>query len=180
MVTTETRDRAATPLLGGDPDARYPIPSDGQFGGDFIPGEDIERIARALMSAEEVRFGFLRDVKVRYLWKAKGGKAKGKATLGKCVKASGLVRYLGREDDFVIWLRADACRDRALTTRQVEALVYHEMLHITQDDDGEAILAPHDFEGFAAEIDTYGAWSADLKVAVRSARQAAFWADEDE
>jgi hypothetical protein len=165
--------------LGGDPEAKYPIPPDAGFGADFGPAPDIARIAEALIAAEEVRFGFLRDVDVRYLWKRKGGKSKGKATLGKCVKASGLVKYLGSDADFVIWVAADATRERALTTRQMEALVFHELLHISQGDDGEPILVGHDFEGFAAELDTYGPWSADLKLAARSVRQAGLW-DLDE
>lgn len=171
----------ATLLTGGDPDEQYPAPSNDRFlvddwwdtphgddkeppRHDFIAAADVERIAAALIARHDATFKHLGELAVAYRWKREGGDAGGKATLGKCVKTAGLVKHFGGVD-FVIWLAADHCRSLRLTRWQVEALVYHELLHTERDEKGKPIVIPHDFAGFAKEIEHYGLWQPDLVLA---------------
>lgn len=153
-------------VTDGDPDSRF-TPRSGS--GEFWEAPDIERIAYKLIEAKLPDWP--EDCKVRFLWKAKGGRSGGKGIYGKTVKAGGLVAY-GMEADFVIWLAADLVHDMAFTNWQVEALLYHEMLHVgvEQDEDGKVSYSVigHDFEGFRSEIAEYGFWSIDTKAIART------------
>lgn len=100
---------------------------------------------------------------ISYLWKRKGGAQGGGARLGAAVKASGLVRYFSN-GQIVIWLAADHVRDARFTPRQIEALLFHELLHVAIDEEtGEITLLAHDFEGFRSEIEEYGFWRPSAK-----------------
>ena len=115
------------------------------------------------IASDLTRFGHLRDREVVYLWKASGGKANGKLVLGKCQKAAGLVAHFSKAD-WVVWLSADHGRDLGLTRWQVEAALYHELLHAGQNEQTmEPAVYPHDAEMFRAEIEQYGLWKSDLR-----------------
>jgi hypothetical protein len=108
-------------------DPPYRVPGKGEFGGaEFLPADDLRQLAREIVDKHPDKFGFLSPYEVCFLWRAKGGASGGIATLGKTTKASGLVRYFG-EQDIVVWLAADHCRDLALSRHQVEALLFHEL-----------------------------------------------------
>lgn len=155
------------------------VPTDEDFkanADDFLDARGAAVIGEQLV-AECNEFAFLQDAKIRYLWKREGGESHGRATLGKCQKPSGLLRHFALAD-FVIWLAADHARERHITHRQLEAMVYHELCHCDvriESKTGEAdkvtwILAAHDVEAFSAEVRKYGLWRDDLKefgVAVR-------------
>ena len=117
-----------------------------------------------------------------FLWKDKGGTSAGKMKLGACQKPSGLLSFFSGTD-FVIWIALDNCKALRLTNRQMEALVYHELLHTDAEEDedtGEEILGlrAHDFEGFNEELKHYGPWSADLQAVVDMGRQLSLF-DQD-
>lgn len=151
-------------VTGGDPDERYPVPAKADFGtADFLPADDLEQIALALINSDLAKFGHLRRRTTIYLWKASGGKSAGKLVLGKCVKSAGLVTYFGAAD-WVIWLSADHARDLGLSRWQVEAACMHELLHAGEDlQTCEPSVYPHDAEMFRAEIEQYGLWKSDLR-----------------
>lgn len=174
IVTTTPR----VLVTGDDPEARYPAPQDADFEtserpGDWLFAGDIERIALALIEHRE-RFAFLvgnQAPTLLFRWKRSGGEAGGRITLGTCKKTSGLLAY-ETGADFVIWLAADHCRDYGLTNWQVEALVFHELCHITRDlKTGKWGTIGHDAELFVAELHEYGAWTSELRAVARAARQ---------
>ena len=170
--------------LPGQPDDPYPVPNPDGFDGDFQPAPDLERIAKALISANEVTFRPLQSLTVVYLWKAKGGQKSGKGTLGKCQKPSGLLRYFS-EADFVIWLAADHWTGYGATRWQIEACVFHEMKHVGIETDEKTgtetpALVPHDFEAFADEVTHYGTYLYDLKKAQKAFEQLPLWDDAHE
>ncbi len=158
-------------ICGGDPDEKYPVPRDEAFAGpagglqDFIDAADLADIGTDLVATrDELRH--LGEARIHHRWKLAGGASGGKATLGKCVKASGLVAHYS-EADFIVWLAADHCRVLELTRWQVEALLYHELCHAIEalDADGNPAgwkVRSHDFEGFRSEVERYGLWQADL------------------
>lgn len=166
MVATLERPKTARPN-----DPPYRVPGKGEFGGaEFLPADDLRQLAREIVDKHPDKFEWLAPYEVCFLWRAKGGASGGVATLGKTTKASGLVRYFG-EQDLVIWLAADHCRDLALSRHQIEALLYHELSHCWQDDQGQLSLRAHEFSGFLSELEEYGPWMADLELMVKTARQ---------
>jgi hypothetical protein len=154
----------------------YPVPSTDAFENeqgetlDFIGGADLERCANRLIAKHPTRFGFLQGFRVGYRWRAKGGKTKGKATLGRCQKTAGLLKNFSGVD-FIIWAAADNCRDAHMTFRDMEALVFHELCHTGCTEDYQPRVEPHDFEGFVFELQEYGAWTRDLKWAQQAFTQ---------
>lgn len=143
----------------------YPIPSAKQFednGLEFLEAPDIAKVAMRVMERKPKYFDAIVDLDIQYLWKRTGGSDGGRAKLGACQKPSGLLRYFSGVN-FVIWIGADTCRDAQLSYQQMEALVFHQLLHCSLDDNDKPMLRPHDFEGFAAEITEYGFWKPDVK-----------------
>lgn len=164
------------------------VPSDAEFGDDgFFASASLAHRAELLEQRHPGLFGHLADLKVVYLWKKTGGKAKGKVVYGKTVKASGLAKHFSEQAAFVIWLAADHCRGATYTERQLEALLFHEMCHTTvveADEEtgrgGGPALVPHDVETFAAELEVYGLWDADLRDVAPAFRQAGLFEPADE
>ena len=135
---------------------RFRIPKDAEFeaadNAAFILGQDISEEAHKLYF-KHARLNT--NYRIDFLWKRTGGARNGAPTLGACQKPSGLLAYFSG-CDFVIWLAADHCKEQGLDDEQMEALLFHELCHIGQDDKGKPILLPHNFEGFRAEIEEYG------------------------
>lgn len=158
---TYTIDADAIPLSGGRKLLTVP---DVFLGRDFKEDDDLEILASQLIAAHETTLGHCRNLRIAYLWKRKGGGKGGKGTLGKCQSLSGVAQHWGRAD-ILVWLAADHCKDLKLNARQLEALLFHELLHIGWDaDKGQAFIAEHDFAGFLKELELYGAWDQDLQL----------------
>src|SRR5688572_9351481 len=88
----------------------FPIPTKAQFGvEDFLPATDLSELGGDLIRRHPTKLGFLRNYRIAFLWKAKGGVSKGMATFGRCEKASPLVRHFGKHD-LVVWAAADHLR----------------------------------------------------------------------
>jgi hypothetical protein len=175
MVTaTRTRERKLISVPDEHPDTAYTrIPDAEAFGdADFLRAKDLESIATMMIDHYEGQFGHLRKFSIGYAWKRAGGASKGASTLGKTVKGSGLVRYFSQHD-FIIWLAADHLREFnegergeaqiPATFWQVEALLYHELMHAEANEKEEPVYKGHDFEGFTKEITEYGAWDTSAK-----------------
>lgn len=153
-----TDDRA------GDPLALAAVPGEGRFVRDFLTAPELVRVAERLIDGCP-ELEHLAGVPIRWFWKKKGPKSGDKGAYGKCLKAGGLIAALANTD-FYAWLAADLCRDAGITNRQLEALVFHELLHLErrEDKDGNETyeLRGHDFAGFAPELSRYGAWTHEL------------------
>lgn len=154
------------------------IPTDADFPTDdsdrqaeYLPANDIADIgARLIATCEEL--AHLHTATINYVWKREGGKSGGKCVLGKCTALSGYARFLS-EADFLIWLAADHAREFGMTTAQLEALTYHELMHADVDpDNAKPKVRPHDVEMFVSEVERYGLWTSDLKDASDAMRQA--------
>lgn len=161
------------------PDAAYPAPQEAQFAGeddeelDFIEARDLWEIGRRLIE-DYAEFEHLRERTVMFLWKRNGGEKHGQAVLGKCVKPSGMVKHFSNAD-WVIWVAADHCRNYGLTGTQIEAICHHECLHADEktDKQGNVKLAVrgHDWEGFSQNVQRYGLWQENLKLAAQAFEQ---------
>lgn len=139
------------------------IPTDAQFNGKaYLEAPELANIAEELIG----RHGFLEDHEncvIRWYWKRKTGVSKGRVTIGMMKRASDLLGHLTGAD-FIGYLSATTLRNAGFTDQQIEAAVFHELLHIGSDDKGNFISVPHDFEGFAAEVRVYGTWTESLKL----------------
>ncbi len=164
-------------ITGGDPDRHFLVPGDDEFvlrdwldedpdrtpddddapHVDFLPAPEIASVGAALLGEH---FRTLVNVAIDYRWKRRGGQGGGRATLGKCMKVAGLTKHYAAVD-FVIWLAADNLRDMRATAYQIEALTFHELMHADIDEKSSPVIHPHDFEGFAKEIEQYGLWKSD-------------------
>lgn len=177
-TTTMILDTRKSLVTDGNPDAVASIPADHQFDErDYLNAPDLERIGRALIMSNDIRFGFLHNARIAFLWKKDGGTSGRKVVFGKTTKANAVIRHFA-EVDFVIWLGANHCRDYALSNWQLEALVYHELLHCDIDNKGKFIVSPHEFEGFLAELRNYGAWLPDLEAAASAFSQMPLFGDD--
>ncbi|MCC7369669.1 MAG: hypothetical protein IT306_14665 [Chloroflexi bacterium] len=163
------------------------VPTDSVFGdeADFEISGALANRARVLISRHPEHLDHLRRLSVTYLWKRQGGKSKGRATFGKCSKPSGLLKHFS-EAHFVVWLAADHCRAAGYGDREIEALLFHEMLHtaVSEVDEntgrgGGPALVPHDLEVFRAEVEVYGLWAPELQEVAPAFRQASLFATEE-
>lgn len=146
----------------------FPIPDKREFEGkQFLVSEDLKVVAGTLIDKYESEFIHLIDANIVYLWKEAGGETNGYATLGKCIRPSGLAAFFAAPDadskvDYVIWCAADHLRDNRANYRTICALLFHELKH-TQWQDGKLIVVGHEFEGFAREIEEFGMWQHSIR-----------------
>lgn len=146
----------------------FPIPEKKEFEGkQFLASEDLKVVAGTLIEKYSNDFRHLKIANVIYLWKETGGETGGMATLGKCVRPSGLAAYFAAPDaganvDYIIWCAADHMRDNKANYRTICALLFHELCH-TRLEDGKFLVMGHEFEGYAREIEEFGLWQHSIK-----------------
>jgi hypothetical protein len=123
---------------------------------DFLLAPDLARIGRNLIDRYAEDFSCLVESEIDYFWKRAGGVSGGQSVLGKCVKVTGALKFYS-DKDFLIWLAADNCAK--FDYYKLTATVFHELKHAWFNSQAsKAELIGHDFEGFAREIEIFGAW----------------------
>lgn len=170
-------------ITGGDPDARYAIPEEGQFWDgehgawlDFLPDAHLDKIGAALISRKLTNLDD-GELTVDYRWKRRGGSSKGNANLGNCVRLTGAAKMYSQSTKVLVTLSADHLETQRYKNWQVEALIYHELLKVCPEDrwskpdklTGKLTKLPTiyhvqgpDFSGFYKEIEEYGLWHEPL------------------
>lgn len=139
------------------------VPNDSAFAGRlYREAPELANIAEALIE-EHGFLDQLANCDIRWYWKRKTGVSKGRVKIGFMKRASDLLGHFSGAD-FIGWLSATTARDGKFTDTQVEAAVFHQLLHIDSDDKGNWIFVPHDFEGFAQEVRHFGTWTEGLKL----------------
>lgn len=167
-MTTATDTPHRLIVGSGDPDEAYPLPP---LKGEFTPAPDLAQIGNELM---DKALHLPPELQVTFLWKARGGSSSGRDVLGKCQKPGGLLAYFS-ETHYVVWLAADHIDGLPMSRFQVEALLYHELLHIDveQDEDGalKCSMRGHDLEEFRDVVSRYGFWKEDVAGFVRTVQR---------
>jgi hypothetical protein len=165
MATDKLPELVAT---SGDPFAKASVPNDMEFAkaqAEFLDSPELAFMASRIIESHKLKLAD--QVTVTYLWKRKGGASSGKVVFGKCTKTSGMVEYFAAQTrrshvDYIIWLAADNVRGSGMAAWQIEALLHHEILHITaeydKNDEIKLGVVGHDWEGFDANISAYGLW----------------------
>lgn len=180
-----TRTLVAAPIGAGgrgpdEPDPRQVlrVPADAEFGDDdFFVSTSLAARAAVLAERHEDLEHLHTSYTVVCLWKRAGGTSKGRPVFGKTVKPGGLLKLFSAST-WAIWLAADHCRGAGYGDREIEALLFHELLHtgIAEVDDetgrgGGPTLRPHDAELFRAELEVYGLWDQQLRDVAPAFRQ---------
>lgn len=139
------------------------IPTDSSFQKrDFQEATGLANLAEQLIA----RHGFLSQLencRLEFKWQRKGANSKGKRSIGALKRVSGVWMDFC-DAQFIVYLAADTARLAGFTDRQVEAALFHQLLHIDRDAKGNWIKVGHDFEGFGTEVRHYGPWTEDLKI----------------
>lgn len=156
--SVETTTGAIEQFAAGAP---YPFPLEGNV----FRSEDVT-LARAEVLEDDVarligardEFKALAEYEFAVLWKRGNDK-----WLGKAIK-QGEKDLLLSGCAFVIIVSLTNCRERSLTCRQMEALLYHQLYHLHVDEKGRLTTVGHDVEEFHAVAAIYGAWEDGLKV----------------
>lgn len=157
------------------------IPEEDDFGAsDFLDSEELKEIGERIIR-EKLTSLDDGELMIDYRWKRRGGVSGGNATVGKCIKLTGLNRHLSLGAHFCIWAAADHCRGWDFDDGQIEALLYHELNHIERIEPEQEPDKPpkpvvyrtvgHDAELFFAELREYGAWRHGLRELVHAVEQ---------
>ena len=162
VTDDEPRFSGAGAHMTDGPTSRL-IPSDAEFQKrQYIDAPALSNLADVLIE----RHGFLEQLeecRIDFKWQRTGTNWKGKRSIGKLKRVSGeFVDYCPAQ--FIVSLAADTARLAGFTDRQVEAALFHQLLHIDRDKKGNWIRVGHDFEGFGTEVRHYGPWTEDLKI----------------
>ncbi len=84
-----------------------------------------------------------------------------------CEEAIAVSRYprkllpLGKFD-FIVMVSGPRWQRSEKDVEWRKALVYHGLSHIDNDENGRWLIARHEFTGFLAELNTFGAWTESL------------------
>lgn len=137
---------------------------------EFLVREDLTDLGQRVIGQYE-QFAHLLSLEVLFLWKAQGGASNGRDTLGKAQRPTGLLRHFS-DAQFIIWLAADHIQKRFLSSRQIEAIIFHELCHCSVDEEkGTPKIIGHDLSAFISEVAHYGLWSDDWRRAERQIKQ---------
>jgi hypothetical protein len=138
---------------------------------------EVKEIADRLIPEHHQEIELWMD-EIRYVFRDKAAKSKGRVVLGKAHKLGGMACYLIHSapgdlnefgdqagDMFVVEIAEDAWE--TLTMRQKEALVDHELAHLSisiNEEDGsiQRNIRGHSVEEFTEIIQRHGAWKPDL------------------
>lgn len=145
------------------------IPSEHAFKREFLEAPELERMAQTIIR-RHAELAFLLDWDIRCLWKREGS---GKEAMGRCRVLTGELAYFA-DADWLIWVAADIARDSLFGDHEVEALLFHELLHCDlkgKEGQKKPATRGHDFEAFAIEVERYGTWDVSLRRAHTAFRQ---------
>lgn len=131
----------------------------------YIISPDVANVAERHLS-NHLTLARLRDIDIVYCLQVGKEPQQGKSreatidTIAKAIKAPKLWESLSGHQA-VIWVNELAWQ--ALSQRQREAVVLHELLHIDVDQDsGKVQIMRHDIEEFGLVVAQYGAWHGGL------------------
>ena len=155
-----------TCVTGRNPDEYALVPD---FDTPFFRGDSIAEIGEALIAHFD-EFKVLRDYRIAYFWKKKGGVKGETAILGGASRASGLAGHL-TQATFHIWLAADNCKGFA--NYELEAALYHQLCHLDETEVESSkpeigskqipVTRAYDLEMFQSEVERYGLWTIALR-----------------
>lgn len=85
------------------------------------------------------------------------------------IAATGVNPDPDAEFECIFWFSMEAWN--LLDAQGREALVFHELMHCGQDEQGKPMLIPHDAGVFTAEVQRYGLWWVDAQAKFEAAHK---------
>ena len=124
--------------------------------------EEYSEIGKELIETKpELRHLKGAPVSIVFLKSSHKKKSKGKIIYGQCEKVQDKNKW-AIPADFTITVFEPNCEH--FTDRQMRILIFHELLHVGVDYDGNHSVLPHDLEDFKLIIDRYGTeWAGDTR-----------------
>jgi hypothetical protein len=168
MATKERNDFSSDDVLasveaGIQAGKVFVVPNDEDFSNnEYMDAPELEAIAAQHIAQYPDKFGWLSRVQLRYRWKRKGGKTKGKPSFGKTIPLSGLWFY-EIDADYIITISADHVREFRFSQFQVEALMMHMLCYPKQTEDGDAGMTSPDVTEFSFVVEKCGLWEPSLQ-----------------
>lgn len=111
---------------------------------------------RVMNERPDLRWILAAGISIGFLESDRNKKKNGRECLAECIKVRDLYKVYIPHDFLIVVYKPNVS---GMSERQMEILLYHELLHIGMDDTGENvkyIVNPHDVEDFRAVIDRYG------------------------
>jgi hypothetical protein len=139
--------------------------SNNQIGNYKNCGDEVYQVTNVVLNSREHHY--LKSYIYKLVFCTKIKTSKGKRRLAQ-IKLLDDVQRLISGIDFVIILDYFFWRQNP---EKQEALLFHELCHLTSDETGELTTVPHDVEEFYAVIAKYGDWNKEIKEFTESARQ---------
>lgn len=102
------------------------------------------------------------EYRIRYLWSRESRKQRGKLIFGTASLNTPEVRWL-TDTEATIVLYGTTMRALAIEDWQIEAVLYHELKHLTVGKGGKLTLRDHDVYMFYDEIRRYGLYMQALE-----------------
>ena len=135
----------------------------------FERSQEVKAIAEELILNHHEH---LSKARIAYLFADRGSKKLGRVMMGRAAKASDLIAHFGQVD-FIVVINRETWT--ALTIRQRDALVDHELSHcrmtITKTGEVRWWIRAHDVEEFAEIIERHGLWFPDLERFAKASQQ---------
>lgn len=111
---------------------------------------------RVMNERPDLRWILAAGISIGFLESDRRKKKNGRECLAECIKVKDLYKAYIPHDFLIVVYKHNVA---GMDDRQMEILLYHELLHVGMDDTGEEvkyIVNPHDVEDFRAVIDRYG------------------------
>lgn len=137
---------------------------------EFCEAPDLEEIGERLINDPTAGLGQLKNMAILYLYKRSSGFAGGIPVLGRLKRPTELESFF-EKTDYVLWVSAARANEAKLTVRNMEAEIYHLLLHAEINEDGKPGLVAPDVKGFVKEFKRYGPWREEQKALRKNFRQ---------
>lgn len=98
------------------------------------------------------------DIKIGYVVSDKAKKKDDRIIFAECHKVKAIYKAYIDYDFIIVFYEPHTM---LMDDKQLEILMYHELLHVGMEDNGTLKLVPHDIEDFKCILDEYGLdWNA--------------------
>lgn len=119
-----------------------------------IKSSEYRRLAeKVIKKHEDLHWIKESNIKIGYVESDKDKMSNGKIIYADCNKVQSLYKAY-TDYDFII--RMYGPNVIMLNEEQIEILMYHELMHVGMDDNGNMRIVPHDVEDFRCILDEYG------------------------
>lgn len=120
----------------------------------FEKSDDMEQLADEVIAEhEELQWIENTGMRIGFVSSDKQKKSKDREVYGECMKVKEIYQLYTPYDFLIIFYGPNI---EGLDYDQLKILMFHELLHVGVDSDGEPKIVPHDIEDFSLILERYG------------------------